>query len=92
MKANAQMSQHQAEGRISIQQLSGKILVRLPHQEEVTLKGGELLVLDGSVLHEIEAREESAFLLTISWRNDPNRRRDPAEADTERTFDEEPLL
>jgi quercetin dioxygenase-like cupin family protein len=91
MKANTKMNQHQAEGRISIQQLSGNILVRLPHQQ-VTLRNGELLVLDGAVLHDIEAKEESAFLLTISWRNGARHGREPAEGRKERTFDEDALL
>jgi len=91
MKANTQMNQHQAEGRISIQQLSGNIFVRLPHQQ-VTLRNGELLVLDGAVLHDIEAKEESAFLLTISWRNDTKHGRKAAEARKERTFDEDALV
>jgi quercetin dioxygenase-like cupin family protein len=91
MKANTQMNQHQAEGRISIQPISGRMLVRLPHQE-VTLSTGELLVLDGDVLHDIEAKEESAFLLTISWRNDTKHGREPSEARKERTFDEDALL
>jgi hypothetical protein len=39
MKANTKMNQHQAEGRISIQQISGRMLVRLPDQE-VTLDWG----------------------------------------------------
>jgi quercetin dioxygenase-like cupin family protein len=91
MKVNTQMNQHQAEGRISIQQLFGRILVRLPHQQ-VTLSSGELLVLDGAVLHDIEAKEESAFLLTISWRNDTKDGRKPAGARKERTFDKDAVL
>jgi hypothetical protein len=91
MKANTQMNQHQAEGRISIQQLFGHIRVRLPHQQ-VTLSRGELLVLDGAVLHDIEAKEESAFLLTISWRSDTKHGREPSEGRKERTFDEDALL
>jgi len=67
MKANTQMSQHRAEGRVSIHQLLGKMRVRVPEQE-INLCAGELLVLDGGVLHDLEALEESCFLLTISWR------------------------
>jgi mannose-6-phosphate isomerase-like protein (cupin superfamily) len=35
---------------------------------KVTLRTGHLLVLDCEVLHDIEALEQSALLLTISWR------------------------
>jgi quercetin dioxygenase-like cupin family protein len=69
MKSDTQMNQHQAEGRIYIQELSGNIRVRLPNQD-FTLHGRELLVLDGRVSHDVKALEESAFLLTISWRSD----------------------
>jgi hypothetical protein len=33
----------------------------------VDLPVGHLLVLDRAVLHDVEAQEESAFLLTIAW-------------------------
>jgi hypothetical protein len=35
------------------------------------LSAGQLLVMDCGVLHDVEAVEESAFLLTIAW---PRRR------------------
>jgi hypothetical protein len=35
---------------------------------QVTLSSGHLLVLDCGVLHDVEALEETALLLTISWR------------------------
>jgi quercetin dioxygenase-like cupin family protein len=90
MKSDTQMTQHQAEGRISIYQLSGNIRVYLPNQT-FTLATGELLVLDGGVLHDIEALEESSFLLTISWRSDRTNPESEA-ALAERIFDEEALL
>lgn len=67
MKTGTQMRQHRAEGRISIQQLKGQTRVHLADQK-VTLSTGNLLVLDCGVLHDVEALEESALLLTISWR------------------------
>jgi hypothetical protein len=36
----------------------------------VNLSAGHLLVLDCGVLHDVEALEESALLLTISWRRE----------------------
>jgi len=66
MKANTQMKEHRAEGRISIHHLLGKICVHLPDQK-VSLTGGQLLVLDCGMVHDVEALEESAFLLTVSW-------------------------
>jgi quercetin dioxygenase-like cupin family protein len=54
MKANTQMNQHRAEGRISIHQLLGKICVHLADRK-VNVSAGELLVLDCGILHNLEA-------------------------------------
>ena len=67
MKSGTRMRQHRAEGRISIQQLKGQVRIHLADRK-VTLSTGHLLVLDCGVLHDVEALEESALLLTISWR------------------------
>jgi len=69
MKSGTRMRQHKAEGRISIQQLKGKVCIHLT-ERKVTVLAGHLLVLDCGVLHDVEALEESALLLTISWRRD----------------------
>jgi len=69
MKSGTRMRQHRAEGRISIQQLKGEVRVHLAARK-VTLSTGHLLVLDCGVLHDVEALEESALLLTISWRRE----------------------
>jgi quercetin dioxygenase-like cupin family protein len=66
MKAGTQMNEHRAEGRVSIDHLRGAICVHLPDQK-ITLSAGQLLVMDCGLLHNIEAVEESAFLLTIAW-------------------------
>ena len=66
MKANTQMNEHQAEGRISIHSLLGKICIHLPDQK-INLEVGQLLVLDCGMVHDVEALEESGFLLTVSW-------------------------
>jgi quercetin dioxygenase-like cupin family protein len=72
MKANTQMNEHRAEGRISIHHLLGRICIHLPDQK-VTLGVGQLMVLDCGMVHNVEALEESAFLLTVSWPKDPSR-------------------
>ena len=71
MKANTRMNEHRAEGRISIHHLLGKICIHLPDQK-VNLSAGQLLVLDCGMVHDVEALEESAFLLTISWPKNPS--------------------
>lgn len=66
MKAHKFMKEHHAAGRISVQTLTGHIRLHLPHGA-VDLPAGRLLVLDRAMRHDVEAVEESAFLLTISW-------------------------
>jgi quercetin dioxygenase-like cupin family protein len=87
MKSGTRMRQHRAEGRISIQQLKGQVRIHLADRK-VTLTTGQLLVLDCGVLHDVEALEESALLLTISWRRQNS---DAAESfsSTQQHLDEE---
>lgn len=66
MKANTRMHEHTAAGRISVHSLYGHIQLRLPEQV-VDLPAGHLLALDQCVPHDVEASEDSAFLLTLSW-------------------------
>jgi quercetin dioxygenase-like cupin family protein len=89
MKSGTRMRQHRAEGRISIQQLKGRVRIHLANQK-ATLSAGHLLVLDCGVLHDVEALEESALLLTISWRREKS---DASESfsSTQRHLDEEAL-
>jgi quercetin dioxygenase-like cupin family protein len=67
MKTGSYMSHHRAEGPISIHTLQGKIRVHLPEDRVEDLKPGDLLTLDRCLEHDVEALEESAFLLTIAW-------------------------
>ena len=66
MQAGARMEEHHNDGRISIQVLRGAIRTRVQN-EAVDLKPGRLLALDRSIKHDVEAREDSAVLLTIAW-------------------------
>lgn len=67
MKPGSYMSHHRAEGPISIQAIQGKIRVHLPEDRIEELEPGDLLTLDRCLEHDVEAVEESAFLLTIAW-------------------------
>ena len=67
MKPGSYMSNHKAEGPISIHVIHGKIRVHLPGDRIEDLKVGDLLTLDRCLEHDVEALEESAFLLTIAW-------------------------
>ncbi len=46
--------------------LTGKLRLHLPDQT-VELPAGRLLTLERALPHDVEALEESSFLLTISW-------------------------
>ena len=62
MKANTRMKEHHADARI----LRGRVRIHLPDQK-VELSAGDLMVLDYGTRHDVEALEEGAFLITISW-------------------------
>ena len=66
LNAGARLPGHQTEGRISIQTVAGHILVRAQGRT-FDLPAGSLLALDQGLPHDVEALEESAFLLTIAW-------------------------
>ncbi len=87
MKSGTRMRQHRAEGRISIQPLKGQVHIHLSDRK-VPLSTGHLLVLDCGVLHDVEALEESALLLTISWRRERNDAKESFSS-TQRHLDEE---
>ena len=61
------MAEHRAEARISIQALVGRIRLHLPERQPLELSAGQLLALDCGMPHDVEALEESAFLVTVSW-------------------------
>ncbi len=66
LKAGARVPEHQARGRLSIQTIAGHIRVRADGRT-FDLPTGTLLALDQDLPHDVEALEESAFLLTIAW-------------------------
>ena len=69
MKADTRMGEHRAQARISLQPLLGRLGIHISGVA-VELPAGALLALDCGLRHEIEAVEESAFLLTVSWPKD----------------------
>jgi len=66
LQANARMPEHNTDGRISVQVLSGHIQLRASGRT-FNLRPGGLLALDRAVPHEVTALEESVILLTIAW-------------------------
>ena len=69
MENAAKMKEHHADGTISVQVLKGHIRFTV-HGKPHDLKLGNLITLAASIRHEVEALEDSAFLLTISWPSD----------------------
>jgi hypothetical protein len=67
MKSKTTLTEHQANARISIQTILGRIRVRVRDENMIELPVGGLLALDSSIPYDVEAVRESAFLLTISW-------------------------
>lgn len=69
LKIGARIPEHTANGRISLHVLSGHI--RLSASDRTfDLRVGSLVALDSGVLHDLEALQESAILLTIAWPGD----------------------
>lgn len=66
MRKNMRMPEHKATATISVQTLAGHVRLRLPDRT-ADLPMGQLLVLDQGVRHDVEAVEDSALLLTMSW-------------------------
>ena len=66
MQNAAHMKEHHADGTLSIQVLKGEIRVSVngkPHD----LPAGTLFTLGHSIRHDVEAKSDAVFLLTISW-------------------------
>lgn len=68
MEPGARMDEHHADGTICVQLLKGRIRFRAQRQTH-ELGAGNLLALGASIKHDVEAMEDSAFLLTIAWPN-----------------------
>jgi quercetin dioxygenase-like cupin family protein len=65
LKARSRIPEHHTEGQVSIQTVVGHIQVRAQGRT-FELRLGGLLALDQGLPHDVEAVEESAFLLTIA--------------------------
>ena len=66
LKPNAYVHEHYAARTISVQIVEGHIRMRIPGRT-FDLKQGDMIVLEPTVPHDLEALTESAYLLTIAW-------------------------
>lgn len=65
MKANARIPEHRNPGRICVQSLRGHIRMHADGRL-FDLVQGKALALDRAVIHDVEAIEDSVFLLTVA--------------------------
>ena len=66
LQRDARLHEHKAAGGISVQIVAGHIRMHV-QDRVIDLPAGHLLVLERALPHEVEAVEDSAFLLTIAW-------------------------
>ena len=66
MKAGARIKRHKANARFAILTLAGHLRLHLT-DASMEVPRGELLAVDRSVAHDIEAIRQSTFLLIIAW-------------------------
>ncbi len=65
MRRDGRLREHRTGSRISIQVLAGRISVSVPGKT-YDVRSGQLLAVDESIPHEVEALEPSTFLLTLA--------------------------
>lgn len=66
MEKGSVLNEHHADGTISVQVLNG--MISFTAQEKAyALRVNNVVTLAASIKHEVEALEESVFLVTISW-------------------------
>lgn len=68
MKTGGRLEKHRTEGGISIQTLDGRIRLSTA-ERSVELAAGQMLMLEHDIPHDVEGIVDSAFLLTIAWRD-----------------------
>lgn len=66
LRAGAVIREHRTDARISVQAVTGHARLRLPDRV-LDLPAGRGVALDRGIPHDVEAIEDSAFLLTLSW-------------------------
>jgi quercetin dioxygenase-like cupin family protein len=69
LNAGGRMDRHQAPGPITIHALDGRLRVHV-EQRQTELSPGQVLFVDAGLPHDVEAPEQSAFLLTVAWPKD----------------------
>jgi quercetin dioxygenase-like cupin family protein len=66
LKAGGRLHEHRTVGRLSIQTLFGEVQVHA-EGKRIDMRSGALLTLEHDVPHDVEAKTDSVFLLSIVW-------------------------
>ena len=66
LRPGTHIAEHHAAGSISVQTISGHVIIRAAGRV-FDLPEGQLLALEQEVPHDVEALAESAILVTIAW-------------------------
>lgn len=69
IQAGARVPDYQVSHRVAIEALEGRVDVVTPNRS-IPLSAGSLVSLAAEIVHHLEAREDSAVLLTIPWHAD----------------------
>jgi quercetin dioxygenase-like cupin family protein len=66
LQAGARMQESKTDQCVTLHALSGRLRLRLP-DETIDVPAGALLALDHTVVHDVEALEESLLVMTLGW-------------------------
>jgi quercetin dioxygenase-like cupin family protein len=66
LKAGARVSEHKTDHCVTIHALEGRLRLQVAGSM-IDLAQGELLALEQTTLHDIEAVEDSVFVLSLGW-------------------------
>lgn len=70
LKAGASLGEHRNPGRVSIQTIAGNVRV-VADGKTFPSPPGSIIFLDRNVPHDVQAVEESAFLVTVALEEPP---------------------
>ena len=70
LKQGATLREHQVPGTAIVHVLTGSLRLRVSGRE-VELPAGQLVIIEANLPHDVEALEESAFVISIAWSGGP---------------------
>jgi quercetin dioxygenase-like cupin family protein len=67
MKAGVRLPLHEPAEQLTLQVVLGQLRVWMRHGENSELSEGGFVAIDAGRVHELEALQDCAFLLTLAW-------------------------